>query len=243
MFNDGMRQYSQMQKEIYNEQSKNFHFARDTCVGNFKTHEAYPYKEYLLEKYQGGYGRCLDFGCGIGRLIKTMLTSFDKVVGVDIATNNLKHAETYLTENGIEREKYDVFLVDGMSCNIDIDYKFDFAYSTLCLQHICVHETRQNIVKDICSLLKDDGQACFQMGTGGVWNDGALWMDNNYDAGGTNGSEDVFIPDESYFPVIEQDFNNAGYKDVIFEIKESPHPKLNDYHTNWLFIHCKKQNG
>ena len=146
---------------------------------------------------------------------------FDKVVGVDIATNNLKHAETYLTENGIEREKYDVFLVDGMSCNIDIDYKFDFAYSTLCLQHICVHETRQNIVKDICSMLKDGGQACFQMGMGAkrqVWEDNALWLDNAYDAGGTNGSEDVFIPDESYFPVIEQDFNNAGYKDVIFEI-------------------------
>jgi hypothetical protein len=68
----------------------------------------------------------------------------------------------------------------------------------------------------------------------------ATWKDNHYDALGTNSARDVFIPSAQDFPMIEEDFNEIGYEDVVFDIKESPHPEIKHYHSSWLFIHCSK---
>ena len=249
--NDGMCRYSDMQRRYYQNQARSYQLSMDRCVGNYKVHQAYPYKEYLLERYSGAYEKCLDFGCGMGRLMAQMLPPFDMVVGVDISENNIRHAKKYLSEEDIDDNKYDLFEVSGVGCDIDVDYKFDFAYSTICLQHICVHDTRNNIFKDIYDLLKGGGQACFQMGTGYLpkigGGDGsvafqgdATWKDNHYDVAGTNSERDVFIPSAQDFPMIEEDFNEIGYEDVVFDIKESPHPENEHYHSSWLFIHCSK---
>ena len=124
------------------------------------------------------------------------------------------------------------------ACKISTNHQIDFAYSTICLQHICVHDIRHEIFKDIFSLLGHGGRACFQMACNYNPSGGALWFDNNYDAPGTNAGADVHIPDASHFEEIKTDLETIGYEDVSFEIKESPHPKLRKYHPNWLFIHC-----
>lgn len=229
--------YAQMQIAAYNEYSNTFEKAKKECVGWWEAHEKYPYENYLLARYDGPKTKALDFGCGVGRMIKRMSKIFDSVDGIDLSKNNLEHSKQYLGE-GYTGE---LFLANGISCNIQKSNHYDFIYSTICIQHICVHETRHQILKDFFRLLKNGGQVCIQVGYG--WDNGTHWEHNIYDAKGTNSAHDFSIPDVSHFSRIQEDLIKIGFSNIVFNVRESPHPELKDYHPNWLFIYMEKGDG
>lgn len=229
-----------MQKKEYKWLTKTYEDTKKACVGSFDDQESYPYEKYLLERYNSKTEHALDFGCGMGRMMKGMVNMFRYVDGADLMQENLDYAKRYLTsENQINEERYKLFLTDGLGCKIFPSYKYDFIYSTICLQHIPIHKIRYEIFHDLYQLLDNNGQCCFQMAFG--MDNGVHWVDNEYMARGTNGILDVSIPDESHFPMIENEFKLIGFRNVEFVIKESPlatNISLPD--LSWIFIHLWK---
>lgn len=238
--NRGIENYRKMQQQQYEGYTKNFNDSKNLCVGAFEAHQNYTYEDHLLEHFHGRHGIALDFACGMGRMMQRMLSHFEIVDGVDLNENNLNYAATYLTECGVGHEKYSLFLSDGIGIK-GINKKYDFIYSTIALQHICVHSIRALIFKDLHSLLKDDGCCCFQMGFG--WDNGIHWFDNHYVARSTNAGSDVTIPNSYHLDAITKDFESMGFKDIRYEFKISPHPQFgNRYHPIWIFMHMKKNH-
>ena len=68
--------YRDMQIKEYSNYCQTYDGSFERCVGNWQAHEKYPYEKYLLEHYKGENFKALDFGCGIGRMIKRMLNVF-----------------------------------------------------------------------------------------------------------------------------------------------------------------------
>lgn len=226
-----------MQKENYKKFTENFLDTKNLCVGNFHAQESYPYKKYLLEHYKGNKSKALDFACGMGRMMLHMSNEFKVVDGVDLNQNNLSFAKKYLSENNLSTERYNLYLSDGLSVDIP-QKKYDFIYSTIALQHICVHKIRLNIIKDLYKHLNRDGAMCLQFGFG--YDNGIRYFDNFYSARGTNAAYDICIPNESYLPNIKKEFYDLGFKKIQYEFKISPHPQMgNIYHPIWLFIHLQ----
>lgn len=224
--------YRDMQLNAYNSYSTDYDSCKKLCVGNWEAHERYPYDKYLLEKYKGKFGSALDFGCGMGRMIKRMLLHFDRVDGADLLDRNLKFASEYL----VDLSKTNLYQTNGLSCIIE--NKYDFIYSTICLQHICVHEIKYNILFNLYSLLNESGELCIQVGYG--FDNGINWFSNHYEATSTNAGSDFCVKDKYEFNDIENDLKKIGFKSVLFTLKESPHPEITGYHSEWLFIHCYK---
>lgn len=236
----GKKYYVNMQKENYKKFTENFLDTKNLCVGNFNAQESYPYKTYLLEHYKGNKRTALDFACGMGRMMLHMSNEFKVVDGVDLNQNNLSFAKKHLSENNLSAERYNLYLSDGLSVDIP-KKKYDFIYSTIALQHICVHKIRFNIIKDLYKHLNQNGAMCLQFGFG--YDNGISYFDNFYSARGTNAAYDICIPNESYLPYIEKEFYEIGFKKLKYEFKISPHPQMgNIYHPIWLFIHLQNFN-
>lgn len=234
----GSKHYANMQKKIYNRQTLSFLESKNLCVGAFTAQENYPYKKFLLEHYKGKYDRALDFACGMGRMMRHMSNNFQIIDGVDLVKNNLDYANTFLKDNGINSKNFNLYHSDGLSVKLPIENKYDFIYSTIALQHICVHKIRLKIIKDLYEHLNQDGSMCLQFGFG--YDNGIRYFDNFFAARSTNSGNDVCIPNENFLPLIEKEFLDIGFKKVIFELKISPHPlKGNLYHPIWIFIHLK----
>ncbi len=77
-----------------------------------------------------GNGSALDFGCGVGRLLRPLLTRFDKVSGVDIAPAML----TLAAENCPEVNK--LTLATSLDDPKLPDNSYDLVHSYIVLQHI-----------------------------------------------------------------------------------------------------------
>lgn len=234
----GMNSYNSMQKQQYKTYTESFAKSAEICVGEFEAHETYPYEQYLLEHYSGERGIALDFACGMGRMMNRFSTIFQTVDGVDLSSANVSYADRYLKENGNSSEKFNLYQSSGMGVEIGKTEHYDFIYSTIALQHICVYDIRLNIFKDLFTLLKPGGSCCFQMGFG--WDNGIHWFSNNFTARSTNSGADVSIPHDSHLESIREDFEKIGFKSIKFVKKLSPHPTGNNYHPIWLFIHMEK---
>ncbi len=76
--------------------------------------------------------RCLDFGCGMGRLTQALCDYFDEVHGVDIAPSMIRLARKY------NRHKQCCFyhVNDTSDLRRFADDSFDFVYSLIVLQHM-----------------------------------------------------------------------------------------------------------
>ena len=85
--------------EFWSSNAKSFKDAQDLCVGSWKEQESYPYTEYLLERYSGPMGKAFDFGCGVGRMMKHMLSRFNQVDGGELVPENIAYAKEYLKDN------------------------------------------------------------------------------------------------------------------------------------------------
>ena len=235
-----VRKYRNMQKKSYRAYTVTAELSKKLCVGHFEAHQKYPYMDFLLEHASGKKNTALDFGCGPARMMLQMLNLFEKVDGMDIDSRNLIYADSYLVANGVNRNRFNLYLGNGLNIKPIPQITYDFVYSTICLQHIAVYKIRRQIFVDILNLLTAGGTACIQVGYG--WQGPAGWFQNKWDAPITNGGFDASIPDLLTLNKVQEDFLEIGFSKVHMEIKPSPHPELNnEYHPFWLFIHLENK--
>jgi SAM-dependent methyltransferase len=108
-----------------------------------------------VEKRYGAIAKnqCLDFGCGVGRLIIPLSSRFRQVVGLDISPSMLKEAHRNLEERSIRNVELgpsddELSFVAGR--------KFDFVHSYITLQHVAT-ERGYAIYERMLDLLDDQG--------------------------------------------------------------------------------------
>ena len=103
-------------------------------------------------------GRALDFGCGAGRLTQAMASQFTQCDGVDISESMLRIARQQ--NRHADRCLYHVNAAPDLS--LFADASFDFAYSTLVLQHM---EPRYSsrYIRELVRVLSPAGLLVFQL--------------------------------------------------------------------------------
>lgn len=102
--------------------------------------------------------RCLDFGCGLGRLVMPLAKRYKYVVGIDVSDAMLAGAKQNCLVNEINN-------VDFYKSDDDLSAvtgKFDLVHSCLVFQHIPVKRGK-HILKKLLELLNDQGVAVVQI--------------------------------------------------------------------------------
>jgi hypothetical protein len=103
-------------------------------------------------------GRCLDFGCGVGRVTQALCEHFQECDGVDIAPSMISGANEYNRHGS--RCRYLLNETDDLS--VFGDRSFDCVYSLLVLQHMDPDYSKRYIGEFI-RVLKPGGVAYFQI--------------------------------------------------------------------------------
>lgn len=102
--------------------------------------------------------RCLDFGCGVGRLTQALAGRFERCDGVDISETMVELARQY-NKHG-DRCQYHVNVEPDLAL-FDSE-SFDFIYSTIVLQHN-PPDNAERYIQEFCRLLAPAGIAVFDM--------------------------------------------------------------------------------
>jgi SAM-dependent methyltransferase len=212
------KDYLEMQKTSYNRWNSEQEF-KDQVVGNYDSQEKYNYEKWLLnengelpffESTENLYA--LDFGSGMGRMVKRMNKLFKRADGVDIGDNLIQYSKENIPESNF-------WVTDGSSCGEAFKNHYDFAFSTICMQHICSHTVRMKIWKSIEECLRPGGRFCFQMMSFrdmdqvnmhldiyekaiGRKPRFARWEEDHFEAKSTNSGHDVYILAEDFDKVI-----------------------------------------
>jgi SAM-dependent methyltransferase len=213
---DDLLRYADMQRTYY--EASGLKNPESWVVGHYDYHENVPYETNLLFLHGDlrrpifedlGNRTAFDIACGEGRMVRRMQKLFRKVDGADISQVMIDLAEDRTLGS-------DFWVTDGLGAGGAPSNHYDFAYCTISLQHICVFNTRDMILKDICRILKPDGKITLQyaysrnypalpvMPVQGVSpgiatqvfkidQHHATWFDNKTDAQSTNGGCDVVI--------------------------------------------------
>lgn len=166
----------------------------------------------------------LDFGCGVGRMIQWFSTQFKRIDGVDISLAMIRHAHEYLSKYSINN--YALYFNNGYDLSIFLDNYYDIVYSAWCLEHICVHELRNNYFKEFYRVLRTGGKIVIVMQGGDNYtpdSSAVNWYSNFYDAPGTNHSHDVKI--DNIFDVT-RDLLEIGYKNINYVIYPAENEKF-----------------
>jgi len=226
--------------------------------GCWPDQETYPYEKHLLEFYEtesDGFkklGRCLDFGCGNGRMLHRMSNFFEKLDGCDFMQEHLEMAKKYLFEfNEHEKERFGFYLTNGKDSKINTpsDY-YDFIYSTVVLIHVIPRSVRKEILKNHYELLKPGGRICHQMTyvdpeyvqdyyskKNSLDYDFVVWQDPitgelrqnirkywNYNESKSKLDGNIYVS-KSDLKTIIKDLEEVGYKNIMFSFQENPHNK------------------
>ena len=102
--------------------------------------------------------RCLDFGCGVGRLSQALAEYFVRVDGIDIAPSMVARAR----ENNRHGDRC-VFRANGSGdLHLFADGTFDLIYTRLVLMHMKPRYSKAYIAEFI-RVLKPDGLAVFHV--------------------------------------------------------------------------------
>jgi len=196
----------------------------DVLLGNVKSNP---------EKWNGK--KALDFGCGKGRNVTNMLSlaEWDRVDGIDVSVANIDFCKaSYYNQNS------NFYKNNGYDLSDLNDNEYDFVMSTIVFQHICVHELRYNLKKEIYRVLKPEGEFSFQMGFGPLeWighTKQRSYFENGYDASNSNGSNDVRVSDPQD---LVNDLSQIGFKDITYSVTE---PWQDWGHPNWIYVRCFK---
>jgi SAM-dependent methyltransferase len=226
--------YTIMQLKQYNELASTWSESnRDPVVGSFDQHNNWADYENLflrLENQKEKIG--LDFGCGPGRNLVKYGSRFKRLDGADISPINLEKAKSYTTNNGLQPN---LCLTDGVGVGDIQNDSYDFIMSTICLQHICVHEIRYNIFKDMFRVLKNGGLITIQMGYGSNTPRAVSYYENNYDATSTNTGCDTMVETPQQ---LEKDLTEIGFSDFQYIIANTG---PSDCHANWIYFSALKK--
>ena len=225
-----------MQNSYYDEYASKWSLEfRDPVVGSYDAHNNWSdYDNFLFKDFETSELIAIEYGCGPGRNLVKFSDRFARVDGIDISDVNIEKARLNINANNIQEPN--LYVTSGDNLSAVADESYDVVFAVICFQHICVHEIRFNIMKDIFRVLKPGGKLCFQMGYGGK--DGiptAGYYDNNYDAGSTNGHSDVSITDEQ--DLREDLVDKIGFKNYKSDIRETG---PGDNHKNWIWVQVEK---
>ena len=240
----GADDYLEMQRSFYEEYAAKDDISPgqiggDHVVGSWEQHNRWPDYETCLmrEVPPDGSWVAIEYGCGPGRNILRWSDRFARIDGVDISSVNLANARRYLASLIPEAKSPNLFLTRGSDCGDAPANSYDFAFSTICLQHICVHRIRTAIFADLYRCLKPGGLLSVQMGYGVPSQNTVDYHADFYDAPGTNRACDVAIADPDQ---VAQDLRAIGFVDFDHVIRPvGP----GDLHPNWIFFSARKPGG
>lgn len=228
--------YTKMQQEQYDREASEWSLNnRNPVVGSFEDHNAWSdYDVFLFKNVETNDKVALDFGCGPGRNIVKFANRFKRIDGVDISKINTDKAWIWAQHNNVPFEP-NLYKCNGTDLSNIFSEVYDVVFSTICLQHICVHEIRLNLFKEFYRVLKNGAHLCLQMGYGPSPNKVAVgYYENNYDATATNGSCDVRIENVDD---LKKDIESVGFKNFEFDIRPNG---PGDGHSNWIFFRATK---
>ncbi|MFA5392076.1 MAG: class I SAM-dependent methyltransferase [Candidatus Paceibacterota bacterium] len=77
------------------------------------------------------FERCLDFGCGAGRLTQALGNFFNESIGIDISEKMIELAKAYNSKTNCK-----FFVNEDKNLSLFSDGYFDFIYSSITFQHI-----------------------------------------------------------------------------------------------------------
>jgi SAM-dependent methyltransferase len=165
--------------------------------------------------------RVLDFGCGVGRLMKPLVEAGFRADGVDISERMLAFARQ---DPALKESEF--FLSNGNDCGAAPDGAYDFVYSHLCFQHICSRAVRNRLLASFKKALKPGGVVLVQMHyypdriAPTVPQPHMPWSGDNFNAPVTNGEADVWpTPDELH--LIVEDFSRH-FEDLRLQFVNFP---------------------
>jgi SAM-dependent methyltransferase len=208
---------------------------RDLVVGSWREHDAWPdYEEYLMRYVPDEpIWIALDFGCGPGRNIRRWSSRFARIDGADIARANLENARAFVRDLPAAKQPQ-LFLTNGEDCGAAPDGAYDFVFSSITLQHICVHAIRARILAAMFRCLRPGGRVSIQMGYGVPSPATVAYEADFVDAVGTNRACDVAIaaPDQP-----RRSLEDVGFAGFEHWIRPSG---PGDSHPNWIFFTAVK---
>jgi SAM-dependent methyltransferase len=208
----------------------------DHVVGSWAEHDEWAdYEDYLMRYVPADASWvALDFGCGPGRNLRRWSSRFRRIDGVDISAKNLENAKTFIRDKVPPEKQPNLFLTGGQNCGDAPKNTYDFVFSTICLQHICVHSVRYSILRSLFDCLKPGGRLSVQMGYGIPSPHSRGYYEDFVAAPGTNRDSDVAIasPDEP-----KGDLEKIGF--VNFEHWIRP-VGPGDLHPAWIFFTAVK---
>ena len=197
-FLKGKSRYIKMQKLFYDHYASKSVYNRkdkiDLVVWGYDLHDKWEdYDKYLMKYVDETYKNkiALDFACGPGRNIIRYHDKFLRIDGADISKVNIENAIKNLQFAGIEVPN--LYVTSGYDCGSVDDSSYDFIFSTIAMQHICVYEIRFQILQAIFKALKNNGRISIQMGFGKKRGLSADYYANHYWALGTNSFFDTRV--------------------------------------------------
>jgi ubiquinone/menaquinone biosynthesis C-methylase UbiE len=238
-FLKGEKKYSYMQQLTYQNAAKKSKydlekkndFVVGTGTGSYEEHNKWnDYDEYLMKYVDKSFKNkiALDFGCGPGRNIIKYADWFKRIDGCDISNENIKNAKTNLLYHKIPVPNF--YVTNGRDLGKVENNYYDFIFSTIVLQHICVYKIRFSILKLMYGALKDGGRISIQMGYGKDSPDTVGYYENFYNAIGTNRALDTRVENPEQ---IKNDLEKIGFKNFEYWIRPvGP----GDSHPNWIFF-------
>jgi 2-polyprenyl-3-methyl-5-hydroxy-6-metoxy-1,4-benzoquinol methylase len=109
---------------------------KEALLNFFKSGEEHIDSLFLLirKHFNGDFcpQKCLDFGCGAGRLVIPLAKKFNFVLGVDVSKSMLDEAQKNCKEYGLSN----VELIESDDKLSKVKGTFDFIHSFIVLQHI-----------------------------------------------------------------------------------------------------------
>lgn len=237
MLDEGLEnEYSLMQRVQQDDEASKWTLERkDFIAGPFEAHNAWPdYRPFLFNGIPSGPGTAaLDFGCGFGRCMALFRGQFGRIDGTDISSVGLEKARDYLSHEGIDN--YQLYLTNGTDLRDVPSSHYDVVYSTICLQHICVHSIRYGLMAEFARVLKPGGWFTAQMGFGKNHPKSVSYHANAWGASGTNGTLDCRVEDPSE---IESDLLKLGFTEFQHWLRPTGPA---DIHEQWIFFRARKQ--
>lgn len=113
-------------------------------------------------------GRCVDWGCGLGRVTIPLASLFQQVVGVDVSKTHLSMAKTYISNLDLQIAQRIVLyhLIEDEDLLAQMFEKVDLVHSILTLQHMPPPLMMETLAV-FARLLRKGGYAFFQIPTYG----------------------------------------------------------------------------